>query len=268
MSNKKDRKFNLWLIIGGVILIVIVLIFGLGLYPMAMVGSTIVTKSEFKKNLSLAKRFNANPNQSNIFNLLLEEKQKEQLLNKYRINRSQTVVDELKYYKTGNTDQYNDLLRKYFSNSEKLFVDFVVERQAYDAALRIKYNSDFGANNNTYNKADNILKRLLNGESFEELAVLSDDKTSGQLGGDLGFVSSGQVLPELEKVISTSTMGEIKKEIVVSRLGYHILYPVEVAERNGEQVWHVRHILVQTMGYEQWLDQQLKTIGVKKFTKL
>jgi parvulin-like peptidyl-prolyl isomerase len=138
-----------------------------------------------------------------------------------------------------------------------------VKPQAYDALLRIKYNSDFAANNDAYNRAENIFSKLDNGQTFEELAkTISDDKVSGQLGGDLGFVTESQILPELAKVLKTVTVGEIKKQLVVSRLGYHVIYPVETSQRDGQKVWHLKHILVQTKGYEEWVKDELTTIQV------
>ena len=264
MPSKKHRKLNIFFIIIGGVILALAFIYFLGLYPIAVVRSKFISNNEYEENLELAKRFTANPNRSLVFNELVEAKQKEILLDKYKISKTGLIANELKYYKTGNSAEYQELLQKYFSNNEKLFVDFVVARQAYDSALKIKYNQDFGANNTAYNRAANILKQIQSGSSFEELALSSDDKVSGQVGGDLGFIASGQILPELEKVINISTIGEVKKELVISRLGYHILYPVEISDRNGEKVWHIKHILIQTTGYDQWLEDQLKSIVVRR----
>lgn len=229
-------------------------------YPIAMVGSNLISAREVQEQIDLAKKFDPKAGKQQAFDQLVLNVKKEQMVGKLDLDK------ELQFYKTDRAEEYNKFLNDYFSGDEKLFVKFVVAPKAYDAQLMTKYNSDFGANNNAYNKAENIISRLNQAESFEDLAkTYSDDKISGQLGGDLGFVSAGQLLPELEKALQQATVGEVKKQIVVSRLGYHILYPVEVAEKDGQKITHLKHILITTSGYDNWLSGQLEKIGVRRF---
>ena len=68
---------------------------------------------------------------------------------------------------------------------------------------------------------------LLKQESFEDLArQFSQDKASAPKGGDLGFVSRGQMLPEMERVAFSLKPQEIST-IIKSPKGYHILKLME-----------------------------------------
>jgi hypothetical protein len=160
------------------------------------------------------------------------------------------------------------LLDKHYGGSQREFYKFVVIPQAADAQLRIKYHNDINDTSPAYKKAQDVLERLSKGEKFEDLAKTeSADQATAQLGGDLGFYETGQLLPELEDQVSVSATGEYRKDIITSRLGYHLVYPVEYSNTGGKKLWHVKHMLFVPEGYDQWLDTQLEKISVRKFLK-
>ncbi len=269
MSTKHKKTLTIVSTVIGVVVILILLAWITKYYPVAKVGGEYISALQIDQSYSLAKKLDAKVTKQQAIDQVIMINQKEQLLHDFKISMGNAVDEELEYYKTGKTTEYNKLLKDYFSGKEGLFVDYVVKPQVVDNLLRIKYNSDFNANNSEYTKAQGLLSRIEMGEKFEDLAkISSEDKISGQLGGDIGFVNKGQLLPELENVVEVSTMGEVKKQIVVSRLGYHILYPVEVSEKDGQKVWHIKHILIQTKGYEAWLSNQVKNVGVFKFVNI
>lgn len=233
-----------------------------GWYPAAIVGSGMIRADYWNQGHEIAQKLDPSLAASTISDGLVKTKEEQQLA------RSADIAAELKFDTAGKDSEYKDLLTRYFNSDQRLFVEFVVKPQAYDAALRIQYNFDFNANGAAYGRAQDILFQIKSGKTFDDLAKTeSDDKITGQLGGDLGFVAPGQILPELEKIIMPAKVGEIYPNIVVSRLGYNILYPVETAEQNGQTVWHVKYILVKTPGFEEWLSQQLKKFTVWQFVK-
>jgi peptidyl-prolyl cis-trans isomerase SurA len=63
--------------------------------------------------------------------------------------------------------------------------------------------------------------------SFEELAKLHSQDGSANQGGDLGWSSPGNLVPEFEKVMDSLNPGEISDPLV-SRFGVHL---VQVLER-------------------------------------
>lgn len=66
------------------------------------------------------------------------------------------------------------------------------------------------------------LKRLKNGEDFQKLArELSEDKQSGQDGGDLGYVLEGTV-PEFDAALKSLKSGGVSKETTKTNFGYHL----------------------------------------------
>ena len=82
--------------------------------------------------------------------------------------------------------------------------------------------------------------RINNGEDFKVLATLySDDIESAKNGGELGFVSRGDLVPNFEAA-AFALKGDEVSEIIETTYGYHIL---QLIERSDERV-NVRHILL------------------------
>ncbi len=72
-------------------------------------------------------------------------------------------------------------------------------------------------------KAEELLSRIKKGESFAALAAkYSDDTVSAKKGGDLGFFTTGAMVPEFEKAAFSLKPGEVSG-IVRTSYGYHII---------------------------------------------
>ncbi len=72
-------------------------------------------------------------------------------------------------------------------------------------------------------------KEMLAKKSFEEVARKMSIGENARRGGDLGYLSRGNMMPELEAVIFSMKPGEIS-DIIESPLGYHIFKLVDVRE--------------------------------------
>ena len=96
---------------------------------------------------------------------------------------------------------------------------------------------------NSFNKANDIRNKILNGEiSFDDAAkTFSADPGSKDKGGNLGYVPRGTFVQEFDKVVFTVEKNIIT-EPVKTQYGHHI---IEVLESTGEKVL-ARHILIRT----------------------
>lgn len=77
-----------------------------------------------------------------------------------------------------------------------------------------------------------LKQRILEGEDFADLArIYSDDTGSASLGGDLGWVSSGQMVKPFEAAYSTLPVDQIS-EPVETRFGVHLMRVMERQTKN------------------------------------
>lgn len=102
--------------------------------------------------------------------------------------------------------------------------------------------------------------RIVAGEDFAELAKVNSEDGTAAKGGDLGWISPGETVPEFERAMNGLKDGEISQP-VQSPFGWHI---VQVLERRNEGMSEERKKLIarQTVrarkadeAYQDWLRQ-------------
>lgn len=85
-----------------------------------------------------------------------------------------------------------------------------------------------------------LKERIAGGEDFATLAVVySDDTGSAANGGDLGFMSRGELVNEFAAAAFNLENGEVS-DIVETEFGLHL---IQMVERRGEKA-NLRHILL------------------------
>lgn len=90
-----------------------------------------------------------------------------------------------------------------------------------------------------YNYAALIREKALAGENFETLAKNYSDDPSADNGGDLGWFSRGEMVPQFEEAAFALQPGDIS-EVVETVFGFHI---IKVTGRKGDRV-KASHILI------------------------
>lgn len=82
------------------------------------------------------------------------------------------------------------------------------------------------------NRLARLRERIIGGADFAELAKVHSDDPSSQKGGDLGWISPGDTVPEFERTMNSLRDNEISNPIQ-SPFGWHL---VQVMERRTEGI--------------------------------
>ncbi len=74
----------------------------------------------------------------------------------------------------------------------------------------------------TEDQANQIMKRLADGEEFDKVARRFSGCPSGKQGGDLGWFGKGMMVPEFEKVAFEEEVGKVVGPIK-TQFGFHVI---------------------------------------------
>lgn len=72
-------------------------------------------------------------------------------------------------------------------------------------------------------EAEDLLRKLKDGKSFEDLARKHSSCSSAANGGDLGEITVGKADPDFEEAALNIKTGEISKTPVRTRFGFHLI---------------------------------------------
>ncbi|MGB3367662.1 MAG: peptidylprolyl isomerase [Acidaminobacteraceae bacterium] len=94
--------------------------------------------------------------------------------------------------------------------------------------------------------AKEIASEIAGGSTFEEAATKHSTCPSKERGGDLGFFSRGQMVPEFEEVAFALDLGVVS-EPVKTQFGFHLIKATETKEAGISTLEEVRMSLLQTL---------------------
>ncbi|MDD4922689.1 MAG: peptidylprolyl isomerase [Bacteroidales bacterium] len=84
-------------------------------------------------------------------------------------------------------------------------------------------------------------ERVNKGDNFSTLAVMySEDRNSAKVGGELGFMGKGELVPEFANVAFSLNDPKKVSKVVESEFGFHI---IQLIEKRGDRL-NCRHILL------------------------
>lgn len=107
--------------------------------------------------------------------------------------------------------------------------------------------SEIVSDEDAQRRARSLRERLDNGADFAELAKQTSEDASAPNGGDLGWVSPGDTVPEFERTMESLDINKVS-EPVRTQFGWHI---IQVLERRTQDVTEERGRLAARQGIKQ-----------------
>lgn len=144
----------------------------------------------------------------------------------------------------------------------------MLEREALLSA--IMDDDSVAVNAAAKTKANQILAQALaTSSNFAALAKqYSDDESSVNLGGDLGWVSKGQLNSAWEPLVFSAATGTVVNSLIKSDYGYHIIkVEQKVTDKaTGAVSVKLRHILVQ-VDVDQYIKDLVAAADINQYVK-
>lgn len=151
-------------------------------------------------------------------------------LNEYKKNFITAFVID-KYIVSPNIKSLYDM-KKYEVRASHILINLPMPAPSVEDSIR------------AYEKANQIIERIKNGEDFAKVASETTEDISGKAnGGDLYWFTGGQTVPEFEEVVYKLKKGEVTKTPVRTSFGLHIVKLTDKQPRY-EQI-RASHILIQ-----------------------
>jgi len=138
--------------------------------------------------------------------------------------------------------------------------------------IKVDKNESISTKTDALNKAKKIRKEaLLKDADFSALAEkYSDDPSSRQRGGDLGYFAKGDMVPEFEKAAFSQDVGAVSEPILTS-FGYHIIKVDEKKASKKMSFEETKNDLLDYIyrsnaekKYEAWLENLRSKASIKK----
>lgn len=153
--------------------------------------------------------------------------------------RKQMVAEKMQDKITGNIKVTPTDVRNFYKSLPPDSIPFINEQVEYQQIVFYPLISE-KEKIEAKEKLNSIRERILKGESFATLAVLySEDPGSALRGGELGFFTRNDMVPEFSRAAFKLKEGEVSP-IIETEYGFHI---IQLIERKGEQI-NARHILI------------------------
>ncbi len=134
-----------------------------------------------------------------------------------------------------------------------------VVEQTHAKHILIKVN-EITSESDAKAKIDRIRDRLDTGAAFDDQARLNSEDASSSKGGDLGWISPGDTVPDFERAMTKLKIGEVSPA-VRSPFGWHLIVVEErrtqdvTAERQREQARQALRQRKSEEAFQDWLRQ-------------
>ena len=178
----------------------------------------------------------------------------------------QTISEKLLIQETKNMglEEDKDVIEQIKKMTEQILVQALIEREILN---KIKVNDEevleyYEQNKDSFTEkeqvhlynilleteeeAQNVLEQLKAGEDFSKIAIEKSTGPSAAQGGDLGYLTKGTIIPEIEEVVFTLEVEKLS-EVIKTDFGFHILKITEKKPETVKAFEEVKEDILQTL---------------------
>jgi len=163
------------------------------------------------------------------------------------------LIQEAKEKKFEEDEKIAEQIKK---TTEQILVQALIQREILD---KIKVNDEevdsftekeqvhlYNILLETEEDAQNVLEQLKAGGDFSEISKTKSTGPSAAQGGDMGFISKGSTIPEIDEAVFALKVGELT-DIIKSDYGFHILKVTEKKPESTKTLEEAKDEIMQTL---------------------
>lgn len=163
---------------------------------------------------------------------------------------------------SGNAEQVAAAIKDYYGWTPEEFQARVIKPAVLRNKLQEKLSFDESISASTKEQAEKVLVIVKDGkESFSDLAKRYSDDVYGANGGDLGFVSQGEQVQEIDEAAFGLELNAVS-DLIHTKYGYHIIKVTERKTVDGQEQAHLMMMTFLAPQVDPYLNDALKTIRV------
>ncbi len=159
-------------------------------------------------------------------------------------NQDQLLINELRKQVTKDVSVSEDKIEEYYNNNKK---QFQVDQQVKASQILIKTNNK--EESKAKEEIQSIKEQINSGKSFTEMAKQHSEGPYADKGGQLGFITKGQISEEFDKVAFNLNKGEIS-DPVKTKYGYHLIKVSDKKEAGVKSLEEVKDSIRQQLANE------------------
>jgi len=194
----------------------------------------------------------------------------ESLENYKNIIRDQILVSKITRFEMGSRMFVSEKkIAKYYHDHQKEFWESSQVRVKH-ILLLFEKNPSEKIKKKKNKQIKKILSEIKGGKDFAEAAKEYSEDVSASLGGDVGFVKKGQMVPEFEKAVYRLKEGEIS-DVVETEYGYHIIKAEEIKKGRTipfkdvkNKIKNILSISKQESAYKTWMNELRESAFIEK----
>lgn len=232
-------------------------------FPIAIIGKEPIFSNKFIKNAKSLEALMAKTDQTEVLKKTYQALISEKIILKIAKQNNIQISQQREKYEIQTMSQNTDL-NKYPINYDD-YKNIILKPNITLNYLQIWYNQQQKFNTDAYSRANLVLDKIKNGETFENLANAYAQNASDKIfEGDYGFLESKKILPEVLEILDQMKIGEAR--IIPSRRGLQIILLTNKDNKgylSGER-FRIKQIFLQTEGFNEWLQNETKKIRIIK----